>query len=92
MIRRIISQPTLILDTRAPYWHGERCEDIVQARIAQRAADKAAKRSKRNPSGTKGRTRSAASLLRRLERALLKRKTAAGRASVQARIEELTHA
>lgn len=89
MIRRIIQQPTKVLDRSAAYWQGARCEDIVKTRITKRLAEKAARRSKRSSGGTKGRTRSAASLLRRLERALLKRKTEAGRASVHARIKEL---
>jgi hypothetical protein len=89
MIRRIITQPTKVLDRRAAYWQGQRCEAIVAARIAERIKEKAERRFKRNLGGTKGSTRSAATQLRRLERALKKRVTPAGIAAVSARIVQL---
>jgi len=88
MIRRIVTQPTKILDkTRGAYWRGERCEDIVAQRIAQRAAEKASRRSSRR--GNDVSVKTPEQQLRRLERALKKRKTETGRISVKNRIKEL---
>jgi hypothetical protein len=93
MAKRIITQPTKILDTsRGAYWRGERCEDIVVKRIADRAAEKAARRSKRasrSGADTEGAQRSPQATLRRLERALLRRKTEAGKSSVRDKINQL---
>lgn len=34
MPKRLTNRTRPVLDTRAPYWNGERCETIVRKRIA----------------------------------------------------------
>lgn len=70
---------------RAPYWRGARAELIVGERIAQYAA---AKKSRKRGSGSP-RTRTPSQQLRRLERALGKRKTLAARQRIAAQIRQL---
>jgi hypothetical protein len=84
--RRIITQPPRGLDLTAPYWKGERADAIVAARIAARHAARAAKKPAR--SGQRAATPND-KLLKRLTRALARRKTPDGIARVTARIKAL---
>lgn len=69
------------------YWSGVRAETIVQARADERARSR---RLPRHGGGGPRKPRSPHAEMRRLERALVRRRTLAGRASVQARIDQLT--
>lgn len=67
------------------FWRGERCEVIVQERIEQQARERAARRgTTRQRSSSPG-----SSELRRLQRALGRRKTLAARQRIQRRIDAL---
>jgi hypothetical protein len=77
----------------APFWRGERCEHHVAARHAaeterreRKAAEKEAKRG--TPRGER-RQRSPNAQLRRLERALGRRKTLAAQQRIQQQIKQL---
>lgn len=65
------------------YWQGQRAEAIVEARAAER------QRSRRKPRSGSTPTQSPQRELRRLERALARRKTLAARQRVQQRIDVL---
>lgn len=85
------------LNFAAPFWKGQRAEIIVAARVEAYAEEKAAKRaarrttpsarSSRNPN--EGPATFVPKELRRLERALMRRKTLAARQRVRARIDAL---
>jgi hypothetical protein len=91
MAQRIVEQPKKVLDRSAPYWRGERAEDIVKARVEERKQAKTTRR--RSGSQPRGRRSSSPASpnkeLRRLERALKRRKTLAARQRVSARIKQL---
>jgi hypothetical protein len=94
--RRIVSTRSAgLVNAHAPFWKGQRAETIVSARHATIAAEKEAKRlaraaKKRTPRDASGkRIRTPNAQLRRLERALDRRKTLAGRQSVQQQIKAL---
>jgi hypothetical protein len=69
------------------FWHGERCEKVVADRVAGYPT-KAARRQRNGRSAPKAGVPSS-KLLRRLYRALKRRKTLAGQQSVQRRIDAL---
>jgi hypothetical protein len=87
----IYIRPTKVLDRSAPYWKGERAEAIVTARAVARAAEKATRQASRpaRSSGMSSRTRTPNAQLRRLERALKRRKTLAAQERVKAQIKQL---
>ena len=87
----IYIRPTKVLDRSAPYWKGERAENIVTDRAVVRAAVKATRRALKpaSRSGTSSRQRSPNAQLRRLERALKRRKTLAAQERVKAQIKQL---
>lgn len=70
---------------RAPYWKGARAELIVAERVKRYAAEKAAKKKGTGPR----RERTPHQQLRRLERALAKRKTLAARQRIAQQIKQL---
>ena len=72
--------------SKAPFWRGERAEDIVQARKIQYDLERA-NRPARGQRST--RTYTPTQRLRRLERALKKRKTLAAQQRIQAEITTL---
>lgn len=89
--RRIVEAPAPGL-TKADgaYWAGARAEDRVVARVRAKAEAKAAKKSARAtraPGERRARTPQAE--LRRLERALKRRKTLAAQQRVRQQIEQL---
>lgn len=83
------------LDFTAPFWHGATAQRIVSKRLKAYVAAKEAKRVARSsrPGGSAVRLTTAATLvpkqLRRLERALQRRKTLAARQRIAARIKVL---
>jgi hypothetical protein len=95
-----------VLDERAPFWRGETAEKLVrsrqretirakEAKAEERAAKRAArpKRERRTIDGVPSmRAKTPQQQLKRLERALARRKTVAGREAVAARIRALTAA
>lgn len=80
--RRIVVQPAPGINESAPYWRGHRAERIVARRIKQYAL---AKRTRK--SGGTARVKTPSQQLTRLQRALTRRKTLAGRQSVQQKID-----
>lgn len=92
-----------MLDERAPFWRGETAEALVAkrrlatirekaAKAEERAAKRAArpKRERRTIDGVPSmRAKTPQQQLRRLERALTRRRTVAGREAVAARIRAL---
>lgn len=80
----------------APFWRGERAETIVGRRVKAYAAEKAAKREARSSRsdvdagvGRSRQPRTATSQLRRLERALARRKTLEARQRIKQQIAQL---
>lgn len=76
------------------YRRGERCEAIVAARVSQRQAEREAKRRSKRTGGQRSRSgrpvpRSPSAELRRLERALARRKTLEAKQRLQQRIKDL---
>ena len=78
-----------ITDGRGAYYSGARAGKIVRKRARQLAAEKAAKRATRGTRPPK--VRSPHSQLKRLERALVKRKTLAARERIKLQIAALRH-
>jgi hypothetical protein len=70
------------------YWKGERCEKIVRRRIKAMAAEREARAAAKG-GRSRSRSTSKSSELRRLERALGRRKTLAARQRIQQRIDAL---
>ena len=105
--RRFLKDRTAGINEAAPYWRGERAEDIVQQRVVANAAEKEAKRIARSASRATKATvdpalvkslrssrhaeasGSSSRELRRLERALPRRKTLAARQRLEQRIKQL---
>lgn len=81
---RIVTQPAPGINEPAPYWRGKRAETIVARRLAAYAA-----KSHRRSTRAGGRTKTPNQQLSRLRRALTRRKTLAGRQSVQRKIDLL---
>jgi hypothetical protein len=83
--RRIFTpRPAGIPDRKdGAYWRGERAEAIVSVRAAERAATKTVRRTRSGAASKPSRT------LRRLERALKRRKTLAARLRLKRRIKLL---
>lgn len=84
--RRIVFQPTPGIDESAPYWRGKRAERIVARRIK---GYQLAKRSRKRVGSGTPRIKTPSQQLSRLQRALTRRKTLAGRQSVQRKIDLL---
>lgn len=82
-------------NSRAPYWRGERAEMVIadrRRRYEKEAEEKAAQRAQRRRSSGASIKRGSVApsrLLRRLYRALKRRKTLAARQRVQQRIRQL---
>lgn len=98
MARRIVPARGAGLNKQAPFWKGDTAEKIIAARRAERAAEVEARRVARaSKRGKRVRRRTirgvptvaSSKRLRRLERALGRRKTLAARQRVQARIDAL---
>lgn len=71
--------------SNAPYWRGERCEAVVEARVASYPT-----RSSRAGNGTSSRkAKTPNQQLRRLERNLARRKTLEARQRIQRQIDQL---
>jgi hypothetical protein len=88
--RRIIERRKPgITDDRGAYYHGAHAGKIVRERARQLAEEKARKKASRGTRPPK--VRSPHSQLKRLERALTKRKTLAARVRVQSQIDVLKH-
>lgn len=93
--RLVASRPAGIpKHSDAPFWRGERMEHIVAARIERQLAEAAAKKANRKtriaPDGTRIRSpKTPHQRLRRLERALTRRKTLAAQQRVRAQIAQL---
>lgn len=86
--------PGIATQSDAPFWQGRRAEHVVAERVeaaqaekAQKLAERAARRNTKGPRAKRERTPH--QQLRRLERALLRRKTLDGRQRVQAQIDQL---
>lgn len=83
-MRRIFKPRQTGLDETAPFWRGERAEAIVAARIASYPPRKV-----RSAGTASIKSRSPSAEIRRLERALARRKTADARARLAQRIDAL---
>lgn len=86
--RRIVFQPQPGINEPAPYWRGVRAEKIVARRIRGYQEAKSQKRRARGAGGSP-RVKTPSQQLSRLQRALTRRKTLAGRQSVQSKIDLL---
>ena len=86
MKRIVFPRRAGITKSKGVYYQGVRCEALVAARVAEYPA-----RSKRGAgnAGTPRKPRSPSAQLRRLERALARRKTLAARQRVQSQIDLL---
>jgi hypothetical protein len=79
------------IDRSAPFWRGDTAERILEQRLIERANNPRGRRrssgprTPRTPSDERTRT------LKRLERALIRRKTLAARQRVEQRIKDLRH-
>ena len=80
---RIVRSRTAGIDRKGKYQHGARAKHIVIERVANYP-----KRKTRAAGGTP-RVRTPSQIIRRLERALAKRKTETARARIRAQIAEL---
>lgn len=76
-----------LIDKSAPYWKGERAESIVSARAIENSERKRSRRA--GGSGQPRKPRSPHAELRRLERALARRKTLAAQQRIQAQIKQM---
>jgi hypothetical protein len=88
--------PGIAPRSEAPFWQGRRAEHVVAERTAvaraekeQKAAERAAKRGAKGSRTPRSRERTPSQQLRRLERALGRRKTLVARQRVQAQIDQL---
>jgi hypothetical protein len=75
------------INKSAPYWKGERAEQIIDKRVALYRAEKDKRRSRKGKGLPRPKTPS--QRLRRLERALLRRKTLAARQRIAQQIAQL---
>jgi predicted nucleic acid-binding protein len=71
----------------APYWRGERAEQIIDKRVALYKLERGKRRSRKGKGLPRPKTLS--QRLRRLERALLRRKTLAARQRIAQQIAQL---
>lgn len=90
--RRLVPRRAAGCGNDAPYWRGERCEYVVAARWLAENEMRAAKLTQRQTTrgATHRRERTPSAELRRLQRALQRRKTLAARVRLQQRIRELS--
>lgn len=90
MARRIVNPRKRGLHKKlGGFWRGERCEVIVKRRIKQMQVEREARLASK---GKRQRATSGSSELRRLQRALGRRKTLAARQRIQRRIDALSRA
>lgn len=87
--RIVVRREAGITDDRGAYYRGVRAGKIVRKRAKDLAAQKAAKRATRGTRPPK--VRSPQSQLKRLERALSKRKTLVARERIRLQIAALKH-
>lgn len=75
------------INKNAPYWKGQRAEHIIDKRVALYREEQAKRRSRKGKGLPRPKTPS--QRLRRLERALLRRKTLAARQRIAQQIAQL---
>ena len=97
--RRIVTQPTTVLDKAAPFWRGETAEKLVATRTESARREKEARKASRSTRPRRERrkldgvssmrVKTPEQTLARLRRALPRRKTIAARERLAKRIREL---